>query len=123
MIWYLLYTNISKNSYFEETLKCANAYQANFCDESCDNVWITYSPKKRTCIWYYTLYLPTHQKMVYEIEDLIWWLQSEYEYEYNTETCSYQSDFLENEWAQKKACYDMRLDEISWLKWEKIRVF
>jgi len=120
IIWYLLYDKfIKKDVYFDETLKCANMYQSDFCDESCDNVWISYSPEKRTCIWYYTLSLPINQRMVYEIKDLIWWLESEYEYEYATEWCNYESDFLWDDWFKKDTCYYMWLDEISWLKWEK----
>jgi hypothetical protein len=120
IIWYLLYDKfIKKDVYFDETLKCANMYLSDFCDESCDNVWISYSPEKRTCIWYYTLSLPISQRMVYEIKDLIWWLESEYEYEYATEWCNYESDFLWDDWFKKDTCYYMWLDEISWLKWEK----
>ncbi len=120
IIWYLLYDKYTqKDTYFDETLKCANTYQADFCDESCDNVWIAYSPEKRTCIWYYTLSLPISQMMVYEIKDLIWWSESEYEYEYATEWCSYESSFLWDEWFKEDTCYYMWLDEISRLKWEK----
>ena len=105
---------------FQRGLECQellNKYKADKPSPEYVLVWWFYSPVEKTCIWYY---MDTLEPMLYQIDDLLWGLNSYYQI-FDSDLCACQSDFLWGSYNPNQCdryhVQRQRDNEINWLKW------